>query len=791
MATGFRWSDMKKMGPAEEKRHLLHRDVAVQVVRGGATQTLGTYLSRSGGRARRRRKKLGPQLVQAGRSLVAFLFGLLLVFIYGLLGFVVQKQPLQFCTISTLILAGLTAFGMGLSIGFRTNVMVMLPTLFSARIVLFLYVSVVVSGPMKNTVENTERAAASLLCSAELAANQTRELMQKAATPLFSAIDEIRKISRNAYAMVGRVKNFVSALTDGVRHVARTLRNVLHFLVDIGDICNDKMGAPYKKCRDLFAQGRTDCNNLLKEFNFLCGIVDAFLPLCHLARAGELFCIIPSYVAAHLKQHLAQPTIAAFRKMMHEFDFNLSTTVSFDVDANASRTLQQVSQEIMAEISADLQNFQTLTQLLIYTNFLVLGFSFLRAVMYHRRYLRDLHFDNFYISAQFRQLDQQVASEGGASVLPLTRREAQTYVTPLSLRLTQRERRRVLVRLASVFRHLVGGGLIVAMDFLVFWILDQVHHQVEVDVVARAPYQVAVQVNGSGYASDIFRDLVASFNVFQTGNVTVISRKCLVEPKEPDHRINFLLGFLLGTALVISLFRGFIQRLRRIICAFYYPDQEQERIRFLHQHILSERLSVGRALRTSAVRHLADRVAGASWMQALLRRLPGGGFLSSLAGSAALTCLGCNEAVRQKEAAVCDVSGCSGVFCRTCFHSLGNVCAVCTRPPTSQDDSEEELDSSDDEQLTRRSAARLPARSEMQSRTLGTRGSLVQADSSDFTSAHSEADWYQDRSGSSDSDSDYDSPEALAEITVQTPGRHGNQQTPGRHGNQQSSVAIN
>lgn len=42
------------------------------------------------------------------------------------------------------------------------------------------------SGPVTNTLENTERAAASLLCGAELAANQTQELLQRAATPLYS-----------------------------------------------------------------------------------------------------------------------------------------------------------------------------------------------------------------------------------------------------------------------------------------------------------------------------------------------------------------------------------------------------------------------------------------------------------------------------------------------------------------------------------------------------------------------------------------------------------------------------
>ncbi|MEQ2165186.1 hypothetical protein GOODEAATRI_014321, partial [Goodea atripinnis] len=162
------------------------------------------------------------------------------------------------------------------------------------------------------------------------------------------------------------------------------------------------------------------------------------------------------------------------------------------------------------------------------------------AVMYRRRYLRDLRFDNIYINAQFKELDQQVASEGGASVLPLTRREAKTYITPLSFHLSYKERKAVLMGVTSVLRHLVIGSLLVALDFLVFWILDQLHHQVKGDVVARA--QVVVQVNGSGYASDIFRDLVASFNILQRRNITVISRKCLLEPSEPKYSTTFLLG---------------------------------------------------------------------------------------------------------------------------------------------------------------------------------------------------------------------------------------------------------
>ncbi|XP_015247145.1 PREDICTED: DC-STAMP domain-containing protein 2-like [Cyprinodon variegatus] len=762
------------------------------------------FFFRSGWPSRpRRKRKLRVHLVRAGRSLAAFLSGLLLASLYGLMRLMLQKQQLWFCVYSTVVLAGLMGFGMGLSAGVRASIMVMLPSMFSARgrnFILLLYVSVLLSGPLKNTLENTERAASSLLCGGELAANQTKELMQRAATPLYSALEEIREISSNAYALAGRVQNFIHALTDSVRHVARTLKNVLHFLVDIGDICNDKMGAPYRKCRDVFAQARGDCTALLGEFSFLCDIVDGFLPLCNLARAGELFCVIPSYVAAHLKQRLAEPTVAAFKKMMREFDFNISASMSSDLEANSSRSLQQASQEIMEEISSDLLIFQKLSGPLTYWSLVLLGWSFIRAVMYRRRYLKDLHFDNIYINAQFKELDQQVASVGGASVLPLTRREARTYITPLSFRLSYKERRAVLVGVASVLKHLTIGGLLVGLDFLVFWILDQVHHQVKMDVVARVPAQVVIQVNGSGYASDIFRDLVASFDILQRGNITVISRKCLMEPSEPRYSTSLLLGFLLGLALIVSLTGGFVQRLRRVICASYYPEREQERIRFLQQKILKERRSVGRALWRSAIRHLADRDGGGEgFIQALMKRTPGGRFLSRLLDrTSSLTCLGCGEAVRKKDddTIVCNVRRCSGVFCRPCFLSLGNVCIVCTRPLTFLEDVEEELDSSDDEQLDLCSAAQNPPPLADQDRKepSGSSDPMVPSDRSRVGSSRSDSGLSEanvtQRSQTSSSSSDsgasfhsalseqtfYQQEMELAEVCAHTADHHGDQQ---------------
>ena len=49
-------------------------------------------------------------------------------------------------------------------------------------------------------------------------------------------------------------------------------------------------------------------------------------------------------------------------------------------------------------------------------------------------------------------------------------------------------------------------------------------------------------MEGSGYTSDIYRDVVSSFDVLQRGNVSVLSQRCLVQPVEPDYGTYISMG---------------------------------------------------------------------------------------------------------------------------------------------------------------------------------------------------------------------------------------------------------
>lgn len=78
-------------------------------------------------------RKFKGHLKDGGWDLVAFALGLLLASLYGLTALFLQKQQLWFSAYTTLAVAALAAFGMGLSAGVRADVAVMLPSLCSGQ----------------------------------------------------------------------------------------------------------------------------------------------------------------------------------------------------------------------------------------------------------------------------------------------------------------------------------------------------------------------------------------------------------------------------------------------------------------------------------------------------------------------------------------------------------------------------------------------------------------------------------------------------------------------------------
>ncbi|CAM4620345.1 unnamed protein product [Lepidochelys olivacea] len=669
-------------------------------------RALGT--SRQGPRPRSRKGSGGPGL--AGESPVrgvvcsvrGFVLGMTLASLYGALVLFAQSYSIWYCLVSTATLGTGLGLGMAFSSKVRVTVLLMLPHVFSKQgknMLLLVALGMAMQGPCANILRNFARAAQSVSCGAELTLNQTAEMLQRAREPLLNALTRIKAIAQKAKVVGDRVRKFFRSVMDSVRHVARALRNVWYWLVHMGEVCNQELGAPYTKCLRLFDNAKDECERVIPALFFLCYILLLFKPLCGLANVLLVFCVIPQYVGPFLRSKVVAPVLRVLNRVRREFEFNISAVNQFDVSLNSTKSLAQVALDIMEAIGLRLQPAREVLSLCTHISSVVLLFLYLQALLYRRRYLHDDDFDNIYITERFLAMDVLRARQGRPTVLPLSARESTKYICPGSPFLSRRERFGYSLALVGVLRHVLLGLTLILLDYGVFWLLDLVRYQLHGEIVARAPVVMSVSVNGTGYTGEIYRDLVSSFDALQRGNVSVLSRRCHLRPAEPDYRTYLLIGLMYGVCFFIAIFGSYVGRLRRVVCASYYPSREQERTCFLYNSLLTRRTGLASSLLRATRQRAADE-GHTNLLLILASRLPLCAWLARRMGVHQQYCMGCGRisgGAASQDFITCITPGCRGIYCRACYQQLSNVCAICMAPLAYQGDVDEEIDSSDEE----------------------------------------------------------------------------------------------
>nr|XP_058165763.1 DC-STAMP domain-containing protein 2 isoform X2 [Dasypus novemcinctus] len=624
------------------------------------------------------------------RSLAGFALGLCLATTYGLLELLVSRHSPWSCLVGTLTLAAFLSLGLGFSRQVRVTVFLLLPQAFSRQsrtLLLLAAFGLVLQGPCANTLRNFTRASEAVACGAELALNQTVEVLERAKQPLLSALTKVKAIAQKAKVVADRIRNFFRSIMDGVKHIARALRNVWHWLMHIGEVCNSELSTPYSKCAWIFDHAKDNCMEAIPRAYHLCYMLMPFkLTLCGLARAAQIFCVIPRYVQPFLRQTIGIPVKRLIDRVRREFEFNMTATHRFSVKLNASRSLSQVAMDLGEAISVKLYSAREVLALMGYT------MPLLVTILY-------LDFDNVYITSRFLRMEAVRAKVDLPTVLPLTAHETSRYIQPGSMYLSPWERFFYILAVFSLVRHLLLVLFLIFLDYAVFWVLDLARYHLQGDIVARSPVIISITVEGTGFTGRIFQDLVSAFDVLQQGNISILSQRCALHPSEPDPRGYMVIGVMYGLCFFVTLFGNYISRLRRVICASYYPSREQERIAYLYSILLSRRTNLTAVLHRAVRRRAADQ-GQMSVLSVLTRRCPFlAPFLSYFLPHQTY-CLGCERSPDEGDTqnfVSCSTPGCRGFFCPTCFSLLKNTCSVCVSALTYLGDLDLELDSSDEE----------------------------------------------------------------------------------------------
>ncbi|NWU33438.1 DCST2 protein, partial [Hylia prasina] len=544
------------------------------------------------------------------RSLGGLTLGLALASIYGALVLLVQGHNVWYCLSITVILGAGLGLGMAFSMKTRMIVLLALPHFFTREgkmLIMMLALCLTMQGPGTNLLHNISQVAKALSCGAELAQNQTAERLQRAKEPLLNMQKKIKDIGQNAKVVGDRVRKFVRSITDSTRHVARALRNVWMWLAKAGYMCNRELGTPRSSCFRYMDKAKDRCERALPLLFHICYIVLTFKLLCEVMSAlAAMFCSIPEYIQTFIRISVTAPLTDALNRVRAEFEFNISVVHHFSFNFNASKSLGEVSADMMEAVQQHMEPYHHALEFLSYISVLAILYLCYQAMRYQRRYLRDDTFDNVYITRRFVELDLKCAEEGKPTVLPLSALERGHYIPPGALWLSKRERRQYGLQLFGFLRHVLLGFSILLADYSIFWLLDLFRHQLSAEIIARAPSTMTISVNGTGYTSEIYQDLVSAFNTLQEGKVSVLSQVCLIEPVEPDQSTHITIGILYGVWLFIAVFGSYMARLRRAVCAAYFPSREQERLAFLHNIIRARREWLIFALRQAGTRRLAD-----------------------------------------------------------------------------------------------------------------------------------------------------------------------------------------
>ncbi|KAM6168238.1 DC-STAMP domain-containing protein 2 [Erethizon dorsatum] len=637
------------------------------------------------------------------RSVGGFTLGLSLATAYGLLELLVEGHSPWGCLVGTVTLAAFLSLGMGFSRQVRATVFLMLPQAFSRHGRMLLLVAafgLVLQGPCANTLHNFSQASEAVACGAELALNQTAEVLEQARQPLVSALNKIKAIAWKAKVVADRIRKFFRSVMDGVKHVARALRNVWYWLLHIGDVCNSELGNPYSKCARVFDDAKDNCMKIIPQAYHLCYVLMPFkLALCGLASLVQVFCVIPKYIQPFLRKTIGTPVMKLINRVRKEFEFNMTVTHYFSVDLDASRSLSQVALDLHEAVSLKLHGFREVLVLMGYAMPLLLMLLYLQALFYWYAYLNWDDFDNIYITSRFLRMEAVRSLAGLPTVLPLSAHEARHYIQPGSIFLSRWEQIFYILELFGLMRHLVLMFLLVFLDYAVFWVLDLARYQLQGEIVARSPVLVSITVEGTGYTGNIYRDLVSAFDVLQQGNVSILSRRCLLQPSEPDSASYIVIGAMYGLCFFVTLCGGYVSRLRRVICASYYPSREQERISYLYNVLLSRRTNLLATLQRAVRRRAADQ-GHVSALQVLAIWCPWlRSFIRQFQPHQAY-CLGCGrppEKGDMERFVSCSTPGCQGRYCQDCYRLLGSTCSVCAAPLSYQGDVDVELDSSEEE----------------------------------------------------------------------------------------------
>ncbi|CAH1109561.1 unnamed protein product [Psylliodes chrysocephalus] len=638
------------------------------------------------------------------KSLLGFLGGLILTYIFFMIFVFQLNVKISIATVICAMLGCVLVNGLAFSSKIRCIVFLTLPHFFSkkGRELLVAYaISLVLSGPAQNILNNLGILSESLACGQEQLKSVLRQIFEVIKKPFYAIKDAIKKVIATVKVVIKKIKEILIKIKRIIMAIVRVIKAAFMFLAKIINICNKELGTPFERCGRVFDNAIADCNAKLGAmFSWMCSITYIIKSVCYIVKIFDFVCLIVDFISNSIIGVVMRKIKGFIRHIRTMFYVRIKFSHSFHYESKADKSISEIAKDIQNEVKQRIKAATAIFQLAFVAAGMFIILLVCKVLIYRYRFLTNDGFDNKYVTEDFFQLDMRRAKHNRETVLPLNKKEEKLYVKLKSTKLTDVESKQLRKAIMNLLTVTIKAAIFMAYDYALCWIMEMIKYYGRFQSKVQAPNIPLPHISGKGMLADLLGSIVKAFQPMGL-TLEIDTVPCLPTPIPPDYDRYLQILTLLILCWVMTILEPYGLRFRIYILTYYHPVRGKQRAIWLYNKILRKRTSFLKFAR----RQLRRKFFGGKDIEKVTCKE----FLSAHFGIFAFcldqsqtACLLCGKVFRETDSEKpirCATPGCAGTYCDECFADLRNLCTVCLAPIEYGDysDLSEEKDSSEED----------------------------------------------------------------------------------------------
>ncbi|XP_011864564.1 PREDICTED: DC-STAMP domain-containing protein 1-like [Vollenhovia emeryi] len=671
------------------------------------------------------------------RAFIGFLFGFVAaVVLYE--GIIVNLQFDTYTSISLgAILVAMLSIGCASSIQMRCICLLTIPTFLGRsghNVLRALILGYVIAGPIFNLTYNGKEVVRTFACTTQLTYNLTQTRFDLMFKPFQQAVLAMKADANELKDTLSSVRDLMSPIVEEIEgeEEMRRLKEENDYLDELQDDtrrsdeieekheneianarseadvyeakykrkiearCEEQLSHGAERCRDMFGDAYDKCYDTVTIFAawLLCWPMKLTF-VCNLVQAlgGSNICDPEGKVDAGIGEGYVALKRArdAFSKSLK--DAKLQYRVRKMPVILDLHDATDAAQAVMHEFNSRRRVFESVMMIIKRC----LSFVFLRIIVsaqtYHEKYLSEIEHDNVCVTSYFRKIDARRKARGSLTLLPLKKIERSKFVDPYSLRPGEVERVNLTGQTVKLILEMISVTTFILLDRLFFEALDLVRRHSHMEYTQAGHHDMTLEVRGIGVIASLIRSVIHGFNVKRRVKTVVSNSACLPRASRVPNYIILKIYLIYLAIWLLLLTTAYTQRLRRVICSFFYRKREKRRVLYLYNESLRRRLGHARFMRArirTLVRTRRLEYDLDPWVALRLRWPALCGWLTIFAW-ARQKCLVCGEVEPRRGSQFhrCTTPGCPFVHCSECWDDIGRICYACADIGETDDDTDE------------------------------------------------------------------------------------------------------